>query len=63
MFLSGEKLLSINIVAKRLNKDVTTITRWLRNGKMKGVKTSSKRWAVRECQYNEYLQNINCTIY
>lgn len=63
MFLSGERLLSVNIIAKRLNKDDTTITRWFRSGKMKGVKTSPKRWATRECYYNEYIKNLNNTIY
>ena len=51
MFLSGERLLSAAIVAKRLNKNTSTIYDWLRNGKLKGVKTFSVSWAIRESYY------------
>ena len=63
MFLSGERLLSVAIVAKRLNKDTSTIYGWLRNGKLKGVKTSSVSWAIRESHYSEYLQKLSEMIF
>lgn len=59
MFLSGERLLTMQIVAKRLDKDVSTICRLIQKGILKGIKTSPRGISIRERDYNDYLQKLN----
>jgi excisionase family DNA binding protein len=52
---SQERLLSPNNVAERLNISPLTVRRWLKAGKMKGVRVG-RLWRVRESDLEAFLQ-------
>jgi excisionase family DNA binding protein len=49
-----ERLLSPADVATRLNVSIVTVGRWLREGKLKGVK-AGRQWRVRESELEAFL--------
>ena len=50
-----ERLLTPAEVATRLNVSLVTVGRWLRGGKLKGVK-AGRQWRVRERDLEAFLQ-------
>jgi excisionase family DNA binding protein len=55
--MSTEKdaLLTPEEAAKRLNVSPVTVRKWLRSGKLRGVKVSVL-WRVRESDLNEFIR-------
>jgi excisionase family DNA binding protein len=50
-----ECLLTPEEVARRLNVSLVTVGRWLREGKLKGVK-AGRQWRVRENDLQKFLK-------
>lgn len=50
-----ERLLTPEDVARRLNVSLVTVGRWLREGKLKGVK-AGRQWRVKENDLQEFLK-------
>jgi len=50
-----ERLLTPEDVAHRLNVSIVTVGRWLRGGKLKGVK-AGRQWRVRERDLEAFLE-------
>jgi len=50
-----ERLLTPDEIASRLNVSLVTVGRWLREGKLKGVK-AGHQWRVRESDLEAFLK-------
>lgn len=50
-----ERLMTRQQVAERLNVSLVTVGRWLREGKLKGVK-AGRQWRVKENDLQEFLK-------
>ena len=50
-----ERLLTPAEVATRLNVSLVTVGRWLREGKLKGLK-AGRQWRVRESDLEAFLE-------
>ncbi len=54
--LDGQKHFCVREVAKRLEKDEETIRRWLRSGKLRGVKIGGRLYFVPEAEVERALR-------
>ncbi len=50
-----ERLLTPEEIAGRLNVSLVTVGRWLREGKLKGVK-AGRQWRIKENDLQEFLK-------
>lgn len=53
-----DRLLSTEEVAERLNVSPLTVRKWLRSGKLRGIKVSVL-WRVRESDLNAFIKAFN----
>ena len=53
--MGTEKLLTVEDAAKVLLVKPTTIRKWLKTSKLKGVKIGSRLWRVRESEMEAFL--------
>jgi len=52
------RLLKPNEVAEMLSVSLVTVKKWLREGRLKGVKVSGM-WRVRESDLEQMIQEVN----
>lgn len=53
-----DRLLSTEEVAERLNVSPLTVRKWLRSGRLRGIKVSVL-WRVRESDLNAFIKAFN----
>lgn len=51
------KLLTTNEVAAIAKVDSRTVARWLREGRIKGVKLNGRTWRIEEQELTEFLDS------
>jgi excisionase family DNA binding protein len=47
---------TVRDIAEHLNKDVETVRRWCRSGKLEALKPGGREWRIREEDLNEFME-------
>jgi excisionase family DNA binding protein len=57
--LDADRFLTVEEVAERLNLSTETIRRWLRSGRLRGIRIGARRagWRIREHDLAAYLHD------
>ena len=55
-----ERMFKPSEVAKMLNVDRHTVTRWIREGKIKAIKLPSGRYGIPESEVKRILEGKSC---
>jgi excisionase family DNA binding protein len=57
--IETDRLLTVEDIAERLNLSPETIRRWLRTGRLHGIRIGARRagWRIPERNFDQYLQN------
>lgn len=51
-----ERLLTPEDVSVRLQINIVTVYRWLKDGKLRGTKLSRKMWRIAESDFNDLMK-------
>ena len=54
-----DRLLTVEEIASRLNLTTETIRRWLRSGRLRGIRIGARRagWRIPERDFDRYLRH------
>jgi excisionase family DNA binding protein len=57
--MADEQWYTADEIAQRLRVDINTVRRWLRTGRLVGIRLSGKAgWRVRESEVNRFIEEL-----